>query len=85
MRGEGVALAWSRYGMMTLANPRRGIVCRAARFFDGDVPLISRMEARDPSVTLDLHIRALLLLGVTRKDLAAIIGGGGQSLKRKTL
>ena len=55
---------------------------RMARFLDGDVPLISRTEAGDPSITLDLHIRALLLLGAPRKDLASALGGRRAEQKR---
>jgi hypothetical protein len=34
------------------------------------------MEAGDPSVTVDLLIRALLVLGVSNKELATIIAHG---------
>ena len=34
---------------------------------------VAKMEAGDPTVTLDLLIRSLLALGVTRSDLAKII------------
>ena len=34
---------------------------------------VAKMEAGDPSVTLDLLIRSLLALGVSRSDLAKII------------
>jgi hypothetical protein len=36
---------------------------------------VARMEAADPSVSLDLLIRALLVLGASRRDLARIIDG----------
>ena len=32
------------------------------------------MESVDPTVTLDLLIRALLALGATRRDMGAILG-----------
>lgn len=35
---------------------------------------VARMEAADPTVTLDLLIKALLALGATRRDIAAILG-----------
>ena len=35
---------------------------------------VAKMEAADPSVTLDLLIRALLDLGATHKELARLIG-----------
>jgi DNA-binding XRE family transcriptional regulator len=34
---------------------------------------VAKMEAGDPSVSLDLLIRALLVLGVSREDLARMI------------
>ena len=36
---------------------------------------IAKMEAGDPTVSLDLLIRSLLVLGTSRKDLARIISG----------
>ena len=35
---------------------------------------VARMESVDPTVTLDLLIRALLALGATRRDMGAILG-----------
>ena len=35
---------------------------------------IAKMEAGDPSVSIDLMIRSLLAMGVTQKDLARVIG-----------
>lgn len=37
---------------------------------------VAKMEAGDPSVTLDLQIRALLSLGATRKDVARAVASG---------
>lgn len=34
---------------------------------------VAKLEAADPSVSLDLLVRSLLALGATRKDLARII------------
>lgn len=34
---------------------------------------VAKMEASDPSVSVDLLIRALLATGATRKDIAAVI------------
>ena len=34
---------------------------------------VAKMEAGDPSVSLDLLIRALLILGTSREDLASMI------------
>ena len=38
---------------------------------------IAKMEAGDPTVSLDLLIRSLLVLGTSRKDLARIISSSG--------
>ena len=35
---------------------------------------VAKMEAGDPSVSLDLLIRALLAVGATRSDLARVLG-----------
>ncbi len=35
---------------------------------------VAKMEAGDPSVTIDLLIRSLLAMGVSRKELASIMG-----------
>lgn len=35
---------------------------------------VAKMEAADPTVTVDLLIKALLVLGITKKQLAKIIG-----------
>lgn len=35
---------------------------------------VAKMEAADPSVSLDLLVRALLSLGATREDVARVIG-----------
>jgi transcriptional regulator with XRE-family HTH domain len=38
---------------------------------------ISKIEAGDPAVSLDLLVRALLAAGATRGDMARAIGSGG--------
>jgi DNA-binding XRE family transcriptional regulator len=35
---------------------------------------VAKMEAGDPSVSLDLLVRALLAIGATRNDLARVLG-----------
>jgi DNA-binding XRE family transcriptional regulator len=37
---------------------------------------VAKMEAGDPTVSLDLLIRSLIALGVSRRGLARIIGAG---------
>lgn len=36
---------------------------------------VAKMEAGDPTVSLDLLVKSLLALGASNRDLAAIIGG----------
>src|SRR5438093_1086483 len=40
---------------------------------------IAKMEAGDPTVSIDLLIRTLLALGLSRRDLAQIISGTSSS------
>ena len=44
-----------------------------ARLVKSSQSRVAKMEAGDPSVTLDLLIRALLVLGVSNRELATII------------
>lgn len=41
---------------------------------------VAKMEAGDPSVSLDLLIRALLATGATRNDLARVVGSSSKAL-----
>ncbi len=38
---------------------------------------VAKMEAGDPTVSLDLLVRSLLALGASRRDVARIIAGSG--------
>lgn len=38
---------------------------------------VAKMEAGDPSVSLDLVMKSLLALGVSKRELARVISGGG--------
>ena len=40
---------------------------------------VAKMEAGDPSVSIDLLVKALLALGVSRTDLAQVIGSENQA------
>ena len=40
---------------------------------------IAKMEAGDPTVSIDLVIRTLLALGASKRDLATLIGGAASS------
>jgi predicted transcriptional regulator len=53
-----------------------------ARLIHSSQSRVAKMEAGDPSVSLDLLIRSLLALGATSRDLAETIGS--RSRKRDT-
>jgi DNA-binding XRE family transcriptional regulator len=54
---------------------RRGITqVELARKVQSSQSRIAKMEAGDPSVTLDLLIRSLLVLGASPRDIARMIG-----------
>jgi DNA-binding XRE family transcriptional regulator len=45
-----------------------------AKRIDSSQSRVAKMEAGDPSVSMELLIKALLALGTTRKELASTIG-----------
>jgi predicted XRE-type DNA-binding protein len=45
----------------------------AARLLKSSQSRVAKMEAGDPSVSLDLLIRSLIVLGASRQDLARVI------------
>lgn len=53
-----------------------------AKLLDGDARLVAALEVGTPAVTLDLLLRALLLLGATRGEVAAVLGGRERLRKR---
>ena len=48
---------------------------RLAKRLGSSQSRVAKMEAADPEVSIDLLMRGLAALGVTRKDLAKVIGG----------
>lgn len=46
---------------------------QVARKLDSSQSRVAKMEAADPSVTVDLLVRALLSLGASRKELGRVI------------
>lgn len=50
-----------------------------AQLLNSSQSRVAKMEAGDPSVTLDLLIRSLLALGATRGELAQVIGAWNNS------
>lgn len=49
---------------------------QVARMVGSSQSRIAKMEAGDPSVTIDLLIKTLLELGAARKDVARVVGRG---------
>ena len=45
-----------------------------AKLIDSSQSRVAKMEAGDPSVSLDLLVRSLISLGASRKELASVIG-----------
>lgn len=40
---------------------------------------VAKMEAGDPSVSLDLLVKSLIALGATRKDVAKVVSAGNKA------
>ena len=53
---------------------RRLTQAQLARLLKSSQSRIAKMEAGDPSVSIDLLIRSLLAMGTTQKELAQVIG-----------
>jgi len=47
-----------------------------AKLIKSNQSRVAKMEAGDPSVSLDLLVKSLLVLGMTKKDLAGMISRG---------
>lgn len=50
---------------------------RVAKLLSSSQSRVAKMEAGDPSVSLDLLVRSLLALGSSEKDLAKVIASSG--------
>ena len=53
---------------------RRLTQAQLARLLKSSQSRIAKMEAGDPSVSIDLLIRSLLVMGTTQRELAQVIG-----------
>jgi hypothetical protein len=60
-------------GLRELRRRRHLTQTDLARMLRSSQSRVAKMEARDPSVSLDLLVRSLLALGTTPADLAKII------------
>lgn len=59
---------------LKVRRARRGLTqAQLARLLKSSQSRVAKMEAGDPSVSIDLLIRSLLAMGVTRKELAHVI------------
>ncbi len=68
-----VKLALADY-LRALRLKRGWTQAHVAKLLRSSQSRLAKMEVADPSVSLDLLLRALLQLGATRKDVARIIG-----------
>jgi len=55
---------------------------QVARIVGSSQSRVAKMEAADPSVSIDLLVRTLLMLGAARKDLAKAVSRGPQPAVR---
>ena len=66
------------------ARRRRGRMTQAqlAERLGSSQSRIAKIEAADPSVSVDLMLRSLLRLGASQRDIARLIGRGAGALRR---
>ena len=62
------------YKLRGLRQKKRLSQTELAKQIDSSQSRVAKMEAGDPSVSMELLIKALLALGTTRKELASTIG-----------
>lgn len=62
------------YKLRGLRQKKRLSQTELAKRIDSSQSRVAKMEAGDPSVSMELLIKALLALGTTRKELASTIG-----------
>jgi len=60
-------------GLRERRTRRKLTQAQAARLLKSSQSRVAKMEAGDPSVSIDLLIRSLLAMGATPKDLAQVI------------
>ena len=65
------------YGLKRRRKQRRLTQVEAARLLQSSQSRVAKMEAGDPSVSLDLLVKSHLLLGNSPGDVARIIGARG--------
>ncbi|MEX1230506.1 MAG: helix-turn-helix transcriptional regulator [Planctomycetaceae bacterium] len=67
-----LALAW---GLKNRRVEKNMTQHELAKLLDTSQSRVAKMEAADISVSIDLIVKSLLKLGVTRRELGRIIGG----------
>jgi len=70
-------------GLREQRRRRRLSQVEVARIVKSSQSRVAKMEAGDPSVTLDLLIRSLLTLGASDRELARIIAVSGPARARQ--
>jgi len=68
-----IRLALGR-GLRDRRNRKRLTQASLARLIESSQSRVAKMESGDPSVSIDLLVRALLALGADQRELARIIG-----------
>ena len=63
-------------GLKARRNARSFSQTQLARAVQSSQSRVAKMEAGDPTVSLDLLVRSLLALGASNRDLVRIIGRG---------
>jgi ribosome-binding protein aMBF1 (putative translation factor) len=73
---EYIELKRSLAAGLRAARERKGLSqSQLARQLGSSQSRVAKMEAGDPSVSIDLMVRSFLTLGVSRADLAKVITG----------
>jgi predicted XRE-type DNA-binding protein len=67
-------LALARH-LRTLRTRRKLSQAAVARLLRSSQSRVAKMEAGDPTVSIDLLLRSLLTIGATKRDIARTIGG----------
>lgn len=62
-------------GLKNLRNEKNLTQHELAKLLETSQSRVAKMEAADVSVSIDLIVKSLLKLGVTRRELGKIIGG----------
>jgi DNA-binding XRE family transcriptional regulator len=65
-------------GLRERRTRRRLSQHQLAKLLGSSQSRVAKMESGDPSVSIDLLIRSLLVMGATQKELATVIGHGSR-------